>query len=1581
MLRLNEPTSARDAIPSLCGAGLIDYFSLEPAVWDEVQETAANGQASYSAAVRVPHPAFWRQRLSLVALDGSSRGGGGGDGGGAPAAAAPPHDQRPAMAGGGGGGGSQPPELGRPGGVASVRVSAGTNAASAVANTTAAACNSNCVLSNNDILDRSQLTAAVTVVAETSLEARVEEDGSDTAQTHASTTCDTEQLFESLSLTLNTVAGAATYDGGLLSGSACDAAAAAGDSYSYSYSCNSQQLAGVHGSGSGSQLLAAAGDAAVGASQRALEPAVAPGACGCRQQPRSATSRLAAAVEGYALVRPRGGAGGGGGASGAGGGELDLLPGMQQRGANGGQQVRLLPSSDSSLAARPPGLASAGASAGCGPASSPLPASLVPPGGGGVTPLGGAAAAARITGGGGASDASSLSGAILPRLQALSHPHDHFPLGAAGTASAPPGLDDDSNCHAAAAAAAAATATITTAAASAQQHGYVHVRGTSTSGGFQRVSYPSSSGQHGHHHGRVSNFSSTASHGHVSGGAQPPPRPRRTTTRDRLHNLLSSLENLSPADVLASGPGSGAAAAVAVSGPASGLASSGSSPSSASTAAALAAVGSGGTAQQQVQQQQVQQQAAAPAPLAVAMAMDVAAGMGQEADWSGRQQLSTPVLQYGSRGLASRPFQRSASSLLAGRAGGGASAACGAATADAAGPGGAARRNSGREAASSSTASSSASQPPSRRPGSDPSLSALDISAAASVLSSAAAPPHARGSPRVSAVARRASVLGVTSTFPPSTAPAADGLAGPAAGAAGAPTAATAAAGAPVAGLSPHDGSVLLSASRLSRDSLVLEGATTAAAAPAPAPAAPLQQRRHRSRHSSYSQVLVAAAEEENQAVPFVWHQVQITIKREPLAPPQVEDLAPAGGSDGGADGGRGGGGGGCHVTLLLSAVDVIEHVVRSAHYSRATASSSSSSNLALAVATGGGGSSSGTGPMSGCASRVASGALGSGVGGGTGASAGAGSGLVAFNSGLFMNNSRAGSFVGVAAAAPALSSAAGVGEPGVDGAAMPAGASTTTTTPGLPLPPLPSAAPAPLMAASVSLLLDHPSLVAASAAAVAAVNSRGRRQRTSVGQQAATSLAGTAASAAGGSGGGLPLATAHRNVTVLFADIVGFTSMCNELEPIAVMAFLNGLFTRFDCLCDIYGVYKVETIGDCFMAVGGLITVDGEGFKAVRGDGSEDDLHALKVLCFAKAMLREVALMTMPHNGQPLQLRVGLHSGPVTAGIVGAKMPRFCLFGDTVNTASRMESTCEPGAVHVSAATQALLPEEDWAPTGGVQVKGKGTMQTFLWRPPPLPDCAVAAAAAAVSAGGAGGSLLAPLLMAAAGRATKSSPHGAQQGGQGQGPQGSRGLSPWSSGPAVLPSSRSADPDAATLLDKLAALLAESASAPPLAGCGAGATRGSVGGSGSRQIDAVGGGGGGGGGGSGGGANAVVPAPADSVADSQGEEVSQQPQPAQQGSRLRSRSTPSADSHAPGPAAAHAPPSVGAAAASTCHHQAASSEGYRARERGQSGDEVAVPPLPLPPPPTPVPPPPSSLQDLYGSSAAAAVAARSEQS
>ncbi|KAG2484320.1 hypothetical protein HYH03_016862 [Edaphochlamys debaryana] len=369
-----------------------------------------------------------------------------------------------------------------------------------------------------------------------------------------------------------------------------------------------------------------------------------------------------------------------------------------------------------------------------------------------------------------------------------------------------------------------------------------------------------------------------------------------------------------------------------------------------------------------------------------------------------------------------------------------------------------------------------------------------------------------------------------------------------------------------------------------------------------------------------------------------------------------------------------------------------------------------------------------------------------------------------------------------------------------------------------------------PQLTATTSLLRSVPgrtSAAGAAAAAIAAVDSRRRAQ---------------AAAAAAAGPQGLPLATAHKNVTVLFADICGFTSMCNELEPLAVMAFLNGLFTRLDSLCDIYGVYKVETIGDCIMVCGGLITVDAEGFKAVRCDGSEDELHALKVLCFAKAMLREVAHMTLPHNGRPLRMRVGLHSGPVTAGIVGAKMPRFCLFGDTVNTASRMESTCEPGCVHVSAATRALLPEEPWIPTGGVQVKGKGEMQTFTWRPPASAD------PGALLPGGASA------VRPASGLPPQAPAH------VGAGP-GPRGMSPWQSGPVVLPSGHQ------QVFDHLLKLL-ESSSAPhphPQRSSGLRATS-RASGDGDRGLsDGGGGGAGGGGGGSGAGSaqpSADAPSP-----------------------------------------------------------------------------------------------------------------------
>ncbi|GFR42727.1 hypothetical protein Agub_g3645 [Astrephomene gubernaculifera] len=210
--------------------------------------------------------------------------------------------------------------------------------------------------------------------------------------------------------------------------------------------------------------------------------------------------------------------------------------------------------------------------------------------------------------------------------------------------------------------------------------------------------------------------------------------------------------------------------------------------------------------------------------------------------------------------------------------------------------------------------------------------------------------------------------------------------------------------------------------------------------------------------------------------------------------------------------------------------------------------------------------------------------------------------------------------------------------------------------------------------------------------------------------------------------------ATDHEQVTILFADIVGFTSMCKEVPAKTVMKFLNDLYTRFDTLLDIYGVYKVETIGDCYMVAGGLISKDADGFAAVR-KGSTDNLQAWRVLSFAKAMLRDAQKVLLPTTHEPVKMRVGIHTGPVVSGIVGTRMPRFCLFGDTINTASRMESTCPYGRIQVSATTHALVPGEKWEPTGGVQVKGKGMMDTYLlrWSPSDVVSAALMSASMSV--------------------------------------------------------------------------------------------------------------------------------------------------------------------------------------------------------------------------------------------------------
>ena len=193
-------------------------------------------------------------------------------------------------------------------------------------------------------------------------------------------------------------------------------------------------------------------------------------------------------------------------------------------------------------------------------------------------------------------------------------------------------------------------------------------------------------------------------------------------------------------------------------------------------------------------------------------------------------------------------------------------------------------------------------------------------------------------------------------------------------------------------------------------------------------------------------------------------------------------------------------------------------------------------------------------------------------------------------------------------------------------------------------------------------------------------------------------------------------LAEHHSSVTVLFTDIVGFTKMTSQCAPTDIMLMLNQLFTMFDLCAQVNVVYKVETIGDSYMCASGLDLKSEKERLSVESSESHDApaSHAERMLYFAREILEGVQDFTTP-SGEPLQIRVGMHTGDCMSGVVGLKMPRFCLFGDTVNMASRMESTGVPGRVHASKATRDLLPDEPWEATGGVEAKGKGMMETFL--------------------------------------------------------------------------------------------------------------------------------------------------------------------------------------------------------------------------------------------------------------------------
>uniref|UniRef100_A0A8C9XX64 Guanylate cyclase n=1 Tax=Sander lucioperca TaxID=283035 RepID=A0A8C9XX64_SANLU len=187
----------------------------------------------------------------------------------------------------------------------------------------------------------------------------------------------------------------------------------------------------------------------------------------------------------------------------------------------------------------------------------------------------------------------------------------------------------------------------------------------------------------------------------------------------------------------------------------------------------------------------------------------------------------------------------------------------------------------------------------------------------------------------------------------------------------------------------------------------------------------------------------------------------------------------------------------------------------------------------------------------------------------------------------------------------------------------------------------------------------------------------------------------------------GKPVKPEHfSEVTLYFSDIVGFTTISALSDPIEVVDLLNDLYSLFDAIIGLHDVYKVETIGDAYMVASGVPTRNGNRHAAEMANMSLDILH-----CIGTFKMRHMPDLKV-------RIRIGLHSGPVVAGVVGLTMPRYCLFGDTVNTASRMESTSLPFRIHVNQRTVAILNSLEMGykiqTRGLTELKGKGIEYTY---------------------------------------------------------------------------------------------------------------------------------------------------------------------------------------------------------------------------------------------------------------------------
>lgn len=178
-------------------------------------------------------------------------------------------------------------------------------------------------------------------------------------------------------------------------------------------------------------------------------------------------------------------------------------------------------------------------------------------------------------------------------------------------------------------------------------------------------------------------------------------------------------------------------------------------------------------------------------------------------------------------------------------------------------------------------------------------------------------------------------------------------------------------------------------------------------------------------------------------------------------------------------------------------------------------------------------------------------------------------------------------------------------------------------------------------------------------------------------------------------------IAERFEECTVLFSDIVGFTGLSRRMSAVEVVSLLNEIFSAFDDLAEHHGLEKIKTIGDAYMVVGGL--------------PEPDEQHAEKVARFALDMLDVVKRFRERHD-VPLELRVGINSGAAVAGVIGKKKFIYDLWGDSVNTASRMESHGIPGQIQVTESTYELIKEKfQLTLRGEIEVKGLGSVRSYI--------------------------------------------------------------------------------------------------------------------------------------------------------------------------------------------------------------------------------------------------------------------------